>query len=83
MRLLDKGIRVELMHADDSLGKRVREGELQRVPYLLVMGDKEIAENSVTVRNVRTKKQVTIAVSDFIATTLNDVAQRKVASSIG
>ncbi len=83
MQLLEKGMRVEVMHADDSLGKRVREGEMQRVPYLLVMGDKEIAEKSVTVRNVRTKKQVTLSVSDFISTTLNDVAQRKVASSIG
>ncbi len=83
MKLLEKGMRVEVMHADDSLGKRVREGELQRIPYLLVMGDKEIADGAVTVRNVRTKKQVTVGVSDFIATTLNDVAQRKVASSIG
>ena len=83
MKLLEKGLRVEEMHADDSLGKRVREGELQRIPYLLVMGDKEIADQTVTVRNVRTKKQVTVPVSEFIATTLNDVAQRKVEASIG
>jgi len=83
MELLQKGLRVEVMHADDSLGKRVRDGELQRIPYLLVMGDKEIADKAVTVRNVRTKKQVTLPASEFIALTTNDVAQRKVASSIG
>ncbi len=83
MELLSKGIRVVEMHADDSLGKRIRDGELQRIPYLLVMGDKEIADKSVTVRNVRTKKQVTLPVSEFIATTANDVAQRKVEPSIG
>lgn len=83
MELLGKGIRVVEMHADDSLGKRIRDGELQRIPYLLVMGDKEIAEKSVTVRNVRTKKQVTLQVSEFIALTTNDVAQRKVEPSIG
>lgn len=83
MQMLEKGIRVVVMHADDSLGKRVRDGEMQRIPYLLVMGDKEIAENAVTVRNVRTKKQVTVSVSEFIETTLNDVAARKVEASIG
>jgi threonyl-tRNA synthetase len=83
MELLGKGLRVIEMHADDSLGKRVREGEMQRIPYLLVMGDKEIADKTVTVRNVRTKKQVTVPVSEFIATTANDVAQRKVEPSIG
>ncbi len=83
MQLLGKGIRVEEMHADESLGKRVREGELQRIPYLLVMGDKEIAEKAVTVRNVRTKKQVTVPVEEFIATTTNDIASRKVEPSIG
>jgi threonyl-tRNA synthetase len=83
MELLSKGIRVVEMHADDSLGKRIRDGEMQRIPYLLVMGDKEIADKTVTVRNVRTKKQVTVPVEEFIATTSNDVAQRKVEPSIG
>ncbi len=83
MELLSKGIRVVEMHADDSLGKRIRDGELQHIPYLLVMGEKEIAEKSVTVRNVRTKKQVTLAVSEFIAKTTDDVASRRVEASIG
>ncbi len=83
MKLLEKGIRVEVMHADDSLGKRIRDGELQRIPYLLVMGDKEIAEKSVTVRNVRTKKQTTVSIDEFIASVMNDVARREVEPSIG
>ncbi len=83
MQLLAKGLRVDVMHADDSLGKRIRDGELQRIPYLLVMGDKEIAEKAVTVRSVRTKKQVTVSIEDFIAHTTNDVSQRKLEPSIG
>ncbi len=83
MQLLAKGLRVDVMHADDSLGKRIRDGELQRIPYLLVMGDKEIAEKAVTVRSVRTKKQVTVSIDDFIAHTTNDVASRKLEPSIG
>lgn len=83
MQLLSKGIRVVEMHADDSLGKRIRDGELQRIPYLLVMGDKEITEKAVTVRNVRTKKQVTVPIEEFIARTCDDIAARRVDVSIG
>jgi len=83
MKLLEKKIRIDYMNSDESLGKRIRDGETQRIPYLLVIGDREIAENSVTVRNIRTKQQVTVAVDEFIASVTNDVASRKLELSIG
>lgn len=83
IRLIDKKIRTEYMNSDESLGKRIRDGETQRIPYLLVIGDREIAESSVTVRNIRTKKQVTVTVDEFIASVTNDVAGRKLELSIG
>ncbi|MEX2033098.1 MAG: threonine--tRNA ligase, partial [Candidatus Colwellbacteria bacterium] len=45
-----EGIRIELTEADETIGKRIREGEIQKIPYLLVVGDKEIKANSVAVR---------------------------------
>ncbi len=78
-----KGIRTQYFSHEESLGKRIREGEKQKIPYLLVMGDKEIAENSVTVRNVKTKKQVTVSIADFIEKTMSDVAKRALEPSIG
>lgn len=83
MKLMEKRVRVEYMNSDESLGKRIREGETQRIPYLLVIGDREIAEDSVTVRNIRTKQQVTVSVEEFIASVTNDVASRKLELSIG
>ncbi|HLD71838.1 MAG TPA: threonine--tRNA ligase, partial [Candidatus Peribacteraceae bacterium] len=68
---------------EDSLGKRIREGEQQKIPYILVMGDKEIEAKSVTVRNVKTKKQVTVSVDEFIKTTLKDITGRSLEPSIG
>lgn len=44
------GIRTELSDANDTLGKRIREAELQKIPYLLVIGDKEAKAKSVAVR---------------------------------
>jgi threonyl-tRNA synthetase len=83
IKLMEKGIRMEYMSSEESLGKRIRAGEQQRIPYLLVIGEKEIAENSVAVRNVRTKQQVTIPLDEFIAKTTDDIASRKLEPSIG
>jgi threonyl-tRNA synthetase len=47
------------------------------------MGDKEAADKSVTVRNVKTKKQVTVPVSEFISTVTSDIKKRKLELSIG
>ncbi|MFA6354134.1 MAG: threonine--tRNA ligase [Candidatus Paceibacterota bacterium] len=50
----ERGIRTELSDANETLGKRIRESELQKIPYVLVVGEKE--ENNKTV-NVRHYKQ--------------------------
>lgn len=81
--LKKQGIRTQFYSSQESLGKRIREGEKMKVPYLLVIGDKEIAEKSVTVRNVKTKKQVTVSVKEFIEKTVQDIAGRKLEVSIG
>lgn len=43
-------VRVELKDENETLGKKIREAEMQRVPYLLILGDKEIQGKSVSVR---------------------------------
>jgi histidyl-tRNA synthetase len=47
------------------------------------MGDKEIADKTVAVRNVKTKQQVVVPVSEFLEKTLEDVRLRKLDASIG
>ncbi len=83
IELMKKGIRMEYMSSEESLGKRIRAGEQARIPYLLVMGEKEIADKAVTVRNIRTKEQVVVPLDEFIATVTSDVASRKLELSIG
>jgi threonyl-tRNA synthetase len=77
------GIRTQFFSHEDSLGKRIREGEQWKIPYLLVMGDKEIEAKSVTVRNVKTKKQSTLPITEFIEKTVADIQQRRLSASIG
>jgi threonyl-tRNA synthetase len=58
--------RVEVDEENDTVGKKIRNGELQKIPYLLVVGDKEIATNSVAVRERGKKEIQTMNIDKFI-----------------
>lgn len=79
----EAGIRSEFMDASESLGKRVRVGEKQRIPYLLVLGDEEVKGKSVALRNVLSKEQVSVPLQVFMETTVHDIAERKLERSFG
>ena len=49
-QLREDGIRAELRDENETLGKKIREAEIQKIPYLLIVGDKEISANAVSVR---------------------------------
>jgi len=49
-QLKELGVRVEMQNENETLGKKIREAEMQKIPYLLIVGDKEIAANAVSVR---------------------------------
>jgi len=65
-QLFERGIRVQLMTAEDSLGKRIRNAEKQKVPYMLVLGDKEVAEKTVTVRRYGKEEQESLESEAFL-----------------
>ncbi len=49
--LKDMGIRVELDNRNEKIGYRIREAQLSKIPYMIVVGDKEVAEGTVSVRS--------------------------------
>ena len=61
-----KDFRVEINDAQETLGKKIRDGELQKIPYLLVVGDKEMAQNSVAVRERGKGDTGAITLDNFI-----------------
>jgi threonyl-tRNA synthetase len=65
-RLLDRQFRAKLDARDASVSKRVRDAQLQRVPYTVVVGDKEQQQNSVTVR-ARNNELFSMTFDEFIA----------------
>ncbi|MEK7061899.1 MAG: His/Gly/Thr/Pro-type tRNA ligase C-terminal domain-containing protein, partial [Patescibacteria group bacterium] len=59
-------IRVELKNENETLGKKIREAEIQKIPYLLILGDKEIQNQSVSVRQRGKGDTGAIALDKFI-----------------
>ena len=65
-QLSDGGIRAELDDRNEKVGYKIREWETKKVPYMLVVGEKERQNGSVSVRRHRLGDQGTVAVSELI-----------------
>jgi threonyl-tRNA synthetase len=70
------GIRVELDQSGDSLGKKIRNAKTEKIPYTLVLGDKEIEAKTVTVENREKGNVGAQTLSDFISTLTVDIKAR-------
>jgi len=65
-KLKEQRFRVETKTESETVSKKIRQGEIQKIPYLLVVGDKEIKTKKVSVRQRGKKKIETISLTKFI-----------------
>jgi len=72
-RLEAAGLRVELDERQEKIGYKIREAQLQKVPYMLVTGDREAAEGTVSVRSRVAGDQGARPVDGFIAGALDEI----------
>jgi len=70
------GLRAESSGSQETLSKRVREAEIERIPYVLVVGDAEAASGTVAVRTRGVKGQRTLPKAEFVAQTVEKVRTR-------
>ena len=61
------GIRVEADYRSEKMGYKIREAQMKKIPYMLVVGDKEMADGTVAVRARKEEKGGTMAVDAFLA----------------
>jgi threonyl-tRNA synthetase len=64
--MLGINIDSEIYDKNDSLNKRIRNAEKQRVPYVVIIGDEEVANKSVAIRDRRTKEQYNLTQDEFM-----------------
>lgn len=73
----EKGIRVELDSRNEKIGYKIREAQLQRVPYMLVLGDKEIEADSVAVRSRDQGEMGVMALAQFIENIIKEIENKQ------
>ena len=70
------GIRAELDDSNETLGKKIRDGKTDKVPYLLVVGDKEVESRTASVESRDHGKLDAMPIADFIARAIGEIASR-------
>jgi len=75
--LFQAGIRVEVDSRDEKLGKKIREAQLQQIPYMLVVGAREQEEGKVSVRHRREGDQGSLTVQEFAAKVLEEIKAKQ------
>jgi threonyl-tRNA synthetase len=76
-RLTEAGVRAEIDARDEKIGYRIRDAEMQKIPHMLVVGDKEVQEDAVAVRTHGAGDQGTKPVADFVQEVVDEIAARR------
>lgn len=76
-KLAQAGIRVEQDMRDEKLGYKIREAQMQKVPYVLVIGDKEMESKAVNVRKYGEEKSEVVSLNIFAASIEEEIKNRK------
>ncbi len=74
--LAEQGFKVELDLRNEKIGFKIREHTIQRVPYMLVIGDRELETNTVAVRTRGGEDLGSMSVDDVVARFSNEIARR-------
>lgn len=74
--LFDAGVRVEMDDRAEKIGFKIREAQLQKVPYMLVVGEKEAAENQVAVRSRDKGEMASMNLNDFVSMVVKEDEER-------
>ena len=76
-QLFDAGLRVELDERSEKIGYKIREAQLQKIPYMLVIGDKEAESGTVSVRRRGEGDTGAVETEAFIETALAEIKAKK------
>ena len=76
-KLEDAGIRVECDERNEKIGYKIRQAQLAKTPYMLVIGEKEVNDNAVAVRSRKDGDKGAVPVDQFLADILEEVRSKK------
>lgn len=75
--LKSQGVRVEIDNRNEKMGYKIREAQMQKIPYQLVVGDKEVKNKEVNVRKYGSQDQETLEKDEFIWNLVDEIRLKK------
>ena len=81
-KLTKNGFRVEKDLRNEKIGFKIREAQLQKIPYMVVLGEKERENNELAVRKRRSKETVTLGIDEFIGKMHLEVSEKHLGGAI-
>jgi threonyl-tRNA synthetase len=75
-KLRQEGLRVEVDQRNEKVGYKIREGQVKKVPYMLIIGDREEENKKVAVRHRRDGDLGEFSLDDFISKLNNEISEK-------
>ena len=72
-KLVAHNIRVEIDDRNEKMGYKIRQAQVNKVPYTLVLGDKEASDGNVTVRRYGEEETTTMTFDEFVGELMHDI----------
>ncbi|MCM8761078.1 MAG: threonine--tRNA ligase [Candidatus Omnitrophica bacterium] len=74
--LIENGIRAELDYRNERLQKKIRDAELEKVPYMVIIGEKEAAENSLSIRSKAQGEMGRLMIEEFMQMLQKEIKEK-------
>jgi len=79
----NEGVRATVDNRNEKIGRKIRDNEMKRIPYMLIVGEKEQADGTVSVRKQGQGDQGTMSKEDFAKKVNDEVAEMLKATNVG
>lgn len=76
-KMVERGIRAEVDSRNEKIGYKIREGQVEKIPYMLIIGDREVENGTVAVRKRGEGDKGAIAVEEFITLVKEEIREKK------
>ncbi len=75
-QLLKAGLRVSIDRRNEKLGRKIRDAQMKKIPYVLILGDQEQSNRTITVRAYKNEAQRTMSLEEFQRELLTEIAEK-------
>ncbi len=75
-KLAEAGIRYEIDMRNEKIGFKIREAQMQKIPYMFVVGDKEVEEKKIAVRSRKSQNSVVVDIDTFISQAIEEIENK-------